>query len=411
MRRKLRLRGLGSRLGCLILLVPTPCHAQRFVADFEWCWETVKTQLYDATLAERFFNDANHAALLERARMVRSPEELAIVFNSLLDSLRLSHTRLFTPSDLEFYVLRSFTDKDTVTIPQAGAQWRVVDGSYRVQAVWDGYPAARAGLRRGDRVVADPAAPFGPILSFRSGRSTRLEVMRGGRKLRVRVTPVRESIGHSLRQAMSNSVRRIHVGRRRVGYVHLWSGTSHSILRDFTRIVTEDLADVDGIILDLRDGWGGAWYAYLDPFFPDRKDFFTATVLHRGERRVMPPDSVAAHPWFRGPLVVLINEGTRSGKEVMAFQFKKSKRAVLVGSTTCGAVVFGAPHPNGSAYMLYYAINGLWVDGQVLEGVGVAPDVRVEHPVDESRSGDPQYQRGLEIMRQLLAEQKKVRPG
>ncbi|MBK9206168.1 MAG: hypothetical protein IPL73_27910 [Candidatus Obscuribacter sp.] len=41
------------------------------------------------------------------------------------------------------------------------------------------------------------------------------------------------------------------------------------------------------------------------------------------------------------PLVVLINEGSRSGKEIIAYALQKSKRAVLVGTNTAGYVVAG----------------------------------------------------------------------
>jgi carboxyl-terminal processing protease len=50
-------------------------------------------------------------------------------------------------------------------------------------------------------------------------------------------------------------------------------------------------------------------------------------------------------PKWEKPIVLLINDGVRSGKEIFAYAMKKSKRATLVGSTTAGEVAAGAGFP------------------------------------------------------------------
>jgi len=42
--------------------------------------------------------------------------------------------------------------------------------------------------------------------------------------------------------------------------------------------VRDEFRGVDGLILGLRDGSGGAWWLYLDPFFADRDDYFIAQI-------------------------------------------------------------------------------------------------------------------------------------
>jgi carboxyl-terminal processing protease len=185
-----------------------------------------------------------------------------------------------------------------------------------------------------------------------------------------------------------------------------WSRSESS--QSFTRIIVEELHTVDGILLDLRDGWGGAWYEYLDPFYENRDDFYASTIVRRGSRTVTPPDASRPHPWFQGPLVVLVNEGTRSGKEAMAFQFKKTKRAILVGTTTAGAFTGGMPFFSEQGYVLNLAYNGpIQLDGQEIEGVGISPDVRVQDRDAASGNGDPQLERGREVLRGLLTNPSK----
>lgn len=88
-----------------------------------------------------------------------------------------------------------------------------------------------------------------------------------------------------------------------------------------------------------------------------------------------------------GPLAVIINSGTRSGKESLAFQFKKGDRATLFGTTTAGAFTAGRGvfADRTADYILYLSVQELILDGTVIEGTGVTPDVVV--PDDARRDG------------------------
>jgi len=81
--------------------------------------------------------------------------------------------------------------------------------------------------------------------------------------------------------------------------------------------------------------------------------------------------------YYDKPMAVLINGGTRSGKEIMAFGLKRSKRATLFGDTTAGYVVGGKYNPIDSRAILYLAVVDIKLAGERLEGHGVSPDVPV----------------------------------
>lgn len=169
-------------------------------------------------------------------------------------------------------------------------------------------------------------------------------------------------------------------GERSMGYLHLWSGTDTV----FLGILKDSVANAhklghDGFILDLRDGYGGAWWDYLDPFHPDRSEYFGFTTRNaQGTSDIMRPDPQVNSDAWTGPLVVIINEGTRSGKESLAYQLKKGERATLFGSTTAGAFTSGrGVFADRADYMLYLSVQEILLDGTVIEGVGVSPDVVV----------------------------------
>lgn len=386
-----------------------PAWAEPMVEVFESVWAEARSNIYPGDRAA-LFTDDQHAALLAKARAATTPDELAAIVNPFLERLHVSHTRFYTDSDLEYYMFGSLFTTHCIDRPKVahiGAQFAPSPNGYYVRTVLDGYPAARAGLRRGDLVVTADDAPFLPVRSFTGRKTVRLQIRRAGATRTVDVVPVVESFHLSLERATNNSVRILQPrgpGGPAIGYLHLWSGTHEKILADFTAAVTGPLAGVDGLILDLRDGFGGAWQDYLDPFYPDRRTYFVATRIDRtGQREVIPNEAVPPHAFYAGPMVVLINEGVRSGKEALAFQFKKTHRATLVGAQTAGFFVGGrgffVDRPRG--WLLYLSSLGLLLDGQDLEGCGVSPDVAVPWPWTVSRATDPQFDCALERMMEL----------
>jgi len=92
---------------------------------------------------------------------------------------------------------------------------------------------------------------------------------------------------------------------------------------------------------------------------------------------------------YQKPLVLLINEGSRSAKEVLSYVFKKSRRATLIGSNTAGNVLGTSPMRLNEWAYLEIPMVEVFTDGTRLEGKGVAPDIKV--PVETDASGKDLY--------------------
>jgi carboxyl-terminal processing protease len=400
-------RGLTWLALATTLVAATGSSAFDAGSMFDRVWADARDHVYDVGLADRFFHEEAHLRLRDNWRFAADVATLADSVNRFFDQMHVSHLRMFTADDLEFYVYGSTWSPqrlDTLEVPHIGIQWARRDDTYLVRGVLEGYPAERAGLRRGDVIVSAGGRPFHPLRSFADGGVQVLTVRRGLRHIVVRVQPIREAPIRSLLKAMRSSTRRIEIGSHHVGYIHLWTCLSPLIEDEFARLVRDSLETNDGIILDLRDGIGGAWFGFLDPFFPDRAGYAATTATGRSGRvQVIRPDSLTPHPYFAGPMVVLINEGTRSGKEAIAFQMKQSKRARVVGETTAGAFLGGQFYAGPAGiYILVVPVNQLLLGGQSLEGRGVVPDVEVRSPVEAHAPGDPQLERGLAEMRGML---------
>ena len=178
-----------------------------------------------------------------RQSVVEAPglEEAARRINALLGELKTSHTALLTPDDVDYYILMAvfggasmpqeeFDDRfwgAGVTYAGIGHFSVRIDGRDFVDAVLEGSPAARAGLKVGDEILSVDGAPYHPVRSFRGkvGHDVAVAVRRtqGGptETLHIRVMSIAPL--HAFREATRASARVIDRDARRIGYVHVWA--------------------------------------------------------------------------------------------------------------------------------------------------------------------------------------------
>lgn len=345
-------------------------------------WEVAAESIYPSHLARRF----DPLTLEKLAGRLRGDDSLALadVLNPFLDSLGVSHTRFYDRRHQSYYFLRSLFSTQDLDAPQLYTIGVQLDerSPGLVRAVLEGSPAASAGIRRRDRLLAVDGVPFTSLLQWQRPASTRIRILREGREQDIVLTPVFQSYHRALASATRASRQITNCGDRRIGYLHLWAGTHETFLEILKESVTEALEEqLDGFILDLRDGYGGAWWPYLDPFYPDRADYFTyATTDADGTSRPVQAEPGVNDQAWMGPLAVIINSGTRSGKESLAYQFRNDDRATVLGTTTAGAFTAGRGvfADRDVDYIFYLSVQELSLDGTAIEGAGVMPDIVIE---------------------------------
>lgn len=343
-------------------------------------WEFSGKNIHPERLGDRF--DSKTLKQLEEELRSADNVPLADVLNPFLDSLGVSHTQFYDRRHQTYYMLRSLFATGDLDAPQLytiGVHLNDKEPGV-VRAVMEGSPAAASGVRRGERIVAVDGVPFESLLQWQYDSSIWLTIENQAGRRDVQLHPVRQSFHRALARATVASQRVVNCQDRRIGYLHLWSGT-HDVFLDALNDAVSSAKDnnLDGFILDLRDGYGGAWFEYLDPFFSNRDDYFVATAYSRDE-----PFTLSAEPqnnpdFWDGLLTVIINGGTRSGKESLAYQFKKTGRAKLFGTTTWGAFAggFAVFVERKVDYFLFLSVRETRLDGTAIEGAGVSPDIVV----------------------------------
>jgi carboxyl-terminal processing protease len=104
---------------------------------------------------------------------------------------------------------------------------------------------------------------------------------------------------------------------------------------------------------------------------------------------------------------MLVNEGSRSGKEILAYSFQRYNIGPVVGAKTAGAVVQGRSFLMRDGSALYVAVADIYLDGnQRLEGKGVTPDITVPFSVEYAQGADPQKERALAVALEAVKQQR-----
>ncbi len=371
-----------------------------FASQFEKVWQTVRDHLYDRKMNGK---DWEHIGETYRARLpeIKTREAFEALVNQMLEELHVSHTEYYTNDDIEYYMLPSVMhgDLEGNQVEQIGIMGHREGADYVVTGVMDGSPAAISGILDGDHLLSADGQPFTSAGSFRGKADTPVEITlrrEGEATTRtVRVTPVKDNVLHAFLTATRKSARVIEVNGLRLGYVHLWT-MAHMAFRDaLENLALGKLHNTDGLILDLRDGYGGFPWGFGDVFY--RPDIAWQEWSHGVEPHVR-------YTGYARPMVVLINGGTRSAKESFTYQFKTSHRAIIVGSRTAGAFLGAGSYKIGSDGLLELAVLGLRLDGNRLEGVGVTPDVAVP-PAFSYTAQDTQLARAEQVLADAIHRQ------
>jgi carboxyl-terminal processing protease len=91
---------------------------------------------------------------------------------------------------------------------------------------------------------------------------------------------------------------------------------------------------------------------------------------------------------YQGPVVILIDEATRSAGEVFASGFQENGRATIVGLQSCGCVLDrDSKKIKGGGVLQYSHLDYLSSRGRRLEGMGVVPDRIVPLTINALQQG------------------------
>jgi len=243
------------------------------------------------------------------------------------------HSTFFTRAEFE----RLREDQDSRFYGIGVTILRHRDGVY-VQSPVEGTPAARAGLRYGDRIVEvdgkDARDWSGEQVSKNVrgdlGEKVTLKVERVGSSAPLYFTIVRAAVPLP-------SIRTAFIIRPGTGYIALTGGFTHTSSDELRQAISDlEKQGMRQLVLDLRNNPGGLLDESIKvagQFLPAGQAIVSVRGREYGEPVVY---KNTEDDGVNFPLVLLVNRNTASASEIVAGAIQDHGRGLIVGETTFG---------------------------------------------------------------------------
>ena len=359
-----------------------PEQASQNIKIYDLAVKLAKEHFYDAELIDRKLSEVGERFRGE-ATAATDLNQLYRVINRMLLEVGSSHS-IATPAR------RAGGER-----PTGGFLVERFGESYAVTDVVPGGPAAEAGVKRGWLWIAINDVPVSQL--------SRLGTVRASEPQKFTFLDASDNEHHVYVQSRVLANRDIYVSS-------LSGGITYIDLRKFDGATTSALREAlkgnpaaAGIVLDLRRNPGGSGVELefsIGSFFSRPVD--AGYQVNRSGRRKKLEGFMWRSARNAVPMVILTSQGTASAAEIFAHVLRHHGRAVLIGQKTAGAVLTPEFFPLlDTGTMSIPVARYIGLDGEMLEGRGVTPDIEVGMATLESlRAGrDLELEAALEHLR------------
>jgi carboxyl-terminal processing protease len=300
------------------------------------------------------------------------------------------HSQFMDPNDF-----KDMEDDTRSRFNGLGVEVAMKNGSLTVITPMEGTPAFKAGILSGDQILK-----INGLSTERMELQDAVNVLRGGPGQKVTLTVLRPST----KEIKDYQLERIEItvpsvkgtrmldpdltGRFKIGYIRLVQFNEPTAAELAKALDGLQKQGMQALILDLRNNPGGLLDSAVDvcaQFVPPGTEIVsTQGRMPSQQRDYSTPSGAKERPRF--PMAVLVNEGSASGAEIVSGALKDLHRAILLGETTFGkgSVQNVVQLPDGSA-LRFTTAKYYTPSKQVIQGNGVAPNIRVPMTAEEER--------------------------
>jgi carboxyl-terminal processing protease len=319
--------------------------------------------------------------------------------SGMIETLDDPYTVFFKPEEA-----KKFLEDVKGVFEGVGVEIAIKEKQLQVVAPLEGTPAHKAGLRPGDKIMKVDGKSTVNITA-----DTAVDWIRGSKDTEVVLTIYREEWGEErdvkiVRGTIDIPSLKLEIREDNIAYLKLYHFSEEAVY-DFREAAIKILGSpAKKIILDLRNNPGG----YL-PVAQNIAGWF----LERGqvvaiedfgedeERRELVAEGNARLLTY--PVIVLINQGSASGSEILAGALRDNRGVILLGETSFGkGSVQELTELRGGFSLKITIAKWLTPKGYSIADTGLEPDIMVELTQEDYDQGkDPQLDRAIEIIRTL----------
>jgi carboxyl-terminal processing protease len=350
--------------------------------DFSLFWEAWYK------LQEKFVNEEK----------LNTQEMIYGAISGMVKSLDDPYTVFLKPEES-----KRFIEDVKGTFEGVGMEIGIKKGQLQVISPLEGTPAQRAGLRAGDKILKingtstidmtiEEAVTFirGP-----KGTEVTLTIFREEWEKPKEFKIVREIIKvPSLKWELKNND---------IAYIKLYHFTEKAGW-DFNKAAIEILnSPAKKIILDLRNNPGGYLEVAQDiaGWFLERGQVVVIEDFGEGKQKEYKARGNGL--LFSHPLVILINQGSASGAEILAGALRDNRGILLIGEKSFGkgSVQELEKLTEGSSLKITIA-RWLTPKDELITDKGLEPDIKVEMTDEDfEQERDPQLEKAIEMIKNL----------
>src|SRR6185312_6917445 len=252
------------------------------------------------------------------------------------------------------------------------------------------------GIKRGDYLLAidgeplDAGSNLAERLAHRIGEKVSLRIADDAGGAHARDVAVKPVDSHALADpayrawTATNRAYVLKASGGRLGYVHLRDMSSES-LQDFYKDLDAQNATRDGVVIDIRNNFGGFVNAYaLDVL--SRRPYLNMTF--RGFDKSEPARSILGQRALERPTVLITNRVTLSDGEDFSEGYRALGLGKIVGEPTAGWIIYtsaGKLIDGGTVRLPFITITDN--HGQPMEGHPRPVDIPVSRALGESFQG------------------------
>jgi len=318
--------------------------------------------------------------------------------SGMVKSLGDSYTVFFTPEET-----KRFEEDVKGVFEGVGMEIGIRKGQLQVIAPIEGTPAQRAEIRAGDKIMKindietsdltiDEAVN---LIRGPKGSQVTLTIFREGWEKTKEIKLVREIIEvPSLKWELKDS---------NIAYLKIYQFSEKASL-DFRKAAIEILeSPAQKIILDLRNNPGGYLEVAQDitGWFLEKGQIVVIEDFGNGEKKEYRSEGPGKFLDYK--IVVLINEGSASGSEILAGALRDNRGILLIGEKSFGkgSVQELEKLREGSSLKITIA-KWLTPKGNLITDIGLEPDIKVEMTEEDYEEGrDPQLDKAIEVIKNL----------